>query len=204
LVHNGKSLPEQRDFLRELYHIRFPNCIKLVIDMRGNGEPLPSLFYESWEYKNEKGETIEYPPLVLDNDDKGKLLKGAIPIIRGITATNSSNNTMYTYMKACFEDESLRLLLPSAEVDSEYKNKEMTYEEYQNFIQTDFLIQELSNIKQNITENNNITYDRIVQKQKRDRATSLAYGLSIVLEKELINRKNDFEDYSDDDELVYF
>jgi len=39
-THNGMTLPDQRDFLRELYHLKFPNTIKIVIDMRGNGEPL--------------------------------------------------------------------------------------------------------------------------------------------------------------------
>lgn len=39
-VHNGLILPDQMKFLRELYHIKFPNAIKIIIDMRGNGEPL--------------------------------------------------------------------------------------------------------------------------------------------------------------------
>lgn len=38
--HNGLSLTGQRDFLRELYHIHFPNTVKMVIDVRGNGQPL--------------------------------------------------------------------------------------------------------------------------------------------------------------------
>lgn len=190
-IQNGISLPAQRDFLRELVHVKFPNCIKLVIDMRGNGEPLPSLFYETWEYINPKTkEVIEYPPLVLDDDDEGLSLKGAIPMIRGITATVMSNNTMYTYLKACFEDVSIRLLLPSEEVDEKYKSNEISAEEFANNIQTDILIQELSNIKQDTSgKSNNIIYDRIVQTKKRDRVTSLAYGLSTIYEMEMINRK---------------
>jgi len=39
-THNGMSLPRQKDFLRELYHLKFPNAIKIIIDVRGNGEPL--------------------------------------------------------------------------------------------------------------------------------------------------------------------
>ena len=108
--------------LRELVHIRFPNTIKLVIDIRGNGEPLPSLFYETWEHVDEKTKQVtEYPPLVLDDDEKGKTIKGAIPLIRGIAATNVLNNTMHTYMKACLENKSIRLLLPSEEIDALYK-----------------------------------------------------------------------------------
>jgi hypothetical protein len=190
-VQNGISLPKQRDFLRELVHIKFPNCIKLVIDMRGNGEPLPSLFYETWEYTNPKTkEVVEYPPLVLDDDPDGLSLKGSIPLIRGITATVISNNTMYTYLKACFEDQSIRLLLPSEEVDIAVKNEEIKPEEFANYIQTDILIQELSNIKQDTSgKSGNIIYDRIIQSKKRDRVTSLAYGLSMVYEMEMENRK---------------
>ena len=39
-THNGATLPEQMQFLRTLVHIKFPNTIKLIIDVRGNGEPL--------------------------------------------------------------------------------------------------------------------------------------------------------------------
>lgn len=190
-THNGLSLPKQMEFLRHLYHLKFPNAIKIVIDMRGNGEPLPSLFYSAWEYKNPTtGKVTEYPPLVLDDDDEGKRINGAESILRGITATNVSNNKMYTYMKTCFENNTLRLLVESTDMDENFKNKTISMEEYQCYIQTDLLISELSNIKQDMTKNGNIVYERIVEKQKRDRATSLAYGLSIVQEMEILNKKN--------------
>jgi len=190
-THNGMTLPDQKDFIRELYHLKFPNAIKIIIDMRGNGEPLPSLFYESWEYKDEKTkEILEFPPLVLDNDEKGISIRNAVPIIRGITATHSSNNTMHTYLKASFENGSLRLLKHSTEMDEAYKSDQMSIEEFLMYIQTDLMIQELSNIKQIMSNSGNIIYDRIVKTVKRDRATSLAYGISIVNEMEEENRKN--------------
>lgn len=202
-THNGLTLPEQMEFLRELYHINFPNAIKIIVDMRGNGEALPSLFYEPWEYLDEKtGKVTEFPPLILDNDEKALAsIKNSIPIIRGITATAGSNNTMYTYMKACFENNTLRLLKSSAEKDMDYKNERLFPEEFMLYIQHDFLIQELSNIKQTISSMGTILYDRIVKSTKRDRATALAYGLSYVNELEDYNRRNlsneevDFMDY---------
>lgn len=203
-THRGMTLPQQKDYLRYLVHRQFPNCIKLVIDTRGNGEPLPSLFYETWEYTDEITKvTTEYPPLVVDDDDEGKRLQGAIPMIRAITATQISNNTMYTYMKSCFEDSSIKLLLPSTEVDELYKSMEVPFDEYSNFLQTDLLIQELSNVKQTTSNAGNIIYDRIVKKQKRDRATSLAYGLSVINEMEIYNKKNYVED-NPDDPLVFW
>ena len=152
---------------------------------------VPSLFYESWESKDEKTkEILEFPPLVLDNDEKGIGIRNAVPIIRGITATQSSNNTMHTYLKASFENGSLRLLKHSTEMDEEHKSDQISMEEFLMYIQTDLLIQELSNIKQIMSNSGNIIYDRIVKTAKRDRATSLAYGLSIVNEMEEENRKN--------------
>ena len=190
-THNGMTLPDQKEFIRELYHLKFPNAIKIIIDIRGNGEPLPSLFYESWEYKDEKTkEILEFPPLVLDNDEKGISIRNAVPIIRGIAATQGSNNTMHTYLKASFENGSLRLLKHSTEMDEAHKTDQITMEEFLMHIQTDLLIQELSNIKQITSNAGNIIYDRIVKTAKRDRATSLAYGLSVVNEMEEENRKN--------------
>lgn len=188
-VHNGMSLPKQMEFLRELVHIRFPNTVKLVIDTRGNGQPLPSLFYISWLWTDPvTKEVTEFPPLVLDNDDEGKRIKGARAIIRGITATVISNNEMYTYLKSSFEDETIRLLIPSEEVDQAYKNNEMGVDEFMNYVQADLLIQELSNIKQDVSNSQNTIYERIVKTTKRDRVTSLAYGINLVSEMERGNR----------------
>lgn len=181
---NGATLIEQRDFLRELIHIKFPNTEKLIIDGQSAGQGLLSLFYESWEYKNAKGEIVEYPPLICEDDQEGYRLKGARPLIRAIMATNSFNIEYYPYMKSCFEDKSLRLLVSSSIVDEKYKSAEITPEQYAVHIEHDMLIQELSNIKQDFTDFGKLTYNRIVKTKKRDRATSLMYGLSYVYELE--------------------
>ena len=54
------------------------------------------------------------------------------------------------------------------------------------------------------TNNNNVVYERIVKSQKRDRATSLAYGLSVIQSMELYNIKNVMDEEDVDDELIYF
>lgn len=199
---NGASLQDQRDFLRELVHIRFPNTEKLIIDGQSAGQGLLSLFYEAWEYKNTKGEIIEYPPLIKDNDDEGYRLKNAIPMIRSIMATNSFNVEYYPYMKSCFEDKSLRLLISSNETDEKYKSGEITAEHHAVHVEHDFLVQELSNIKQDFTEFGKLTYSRIVQRKKRDRATSLMYGLSYVHHMEQEGRALLYKDNTDDLEYL--
>lgn len=199
---NGVSLREQRDFLRELMHIRFPSTIKLVIDGQSAGEGLLSLLEEPWKTVNNKGEDVQYPPLICDDDDDASLLlPDALPMIRAIRASNEFNTSFYPYMKSCCEDKSLRLLTDSHAVDDSYKNGDMSAEEFYLHVEHDNLIEELSNIKQNISQQNKIIYDRIVKKNKRDRATSLMYGLSVVYEyeregkAELYKSKTDAKEY---------
>lgn len=196
-IHRGATLSEQRDYIRELL-INFPNTIKIVIDVRGNGQALPSLFDEVWEYKNSKGEIVEYPPIVPDDDEERLKLKNAIPLIKRINATHILNNSMYTYMKKCFEDRTIKLLVPAAEVDMAYKNNEISFEEYLNYINTDLLIQELSNIKQTESGHGNTIYEKINKSTKRDRVTSLGYGLEYIRQLEEENKlkvKIDQSDY---------
>jgi len=196
-THKGMSLPNQAIFLREML-IRFTNTIKLVIDVRGNGQALPSLLDETWEYTDDKGEIIECPPLVPDDDEDRMSLQNAQPLIRRINATNQLNNSMYTYMKKCFEDKSLKLLVNSAIIDAEFKSEDITGEEYSNFVNADILIQELGNIRQESTEHGNTVYGRISKSTKRDRVTSLGYCLLYVQELEeenkmRIGKRSDYE-----------
>lgn len=199
---NGATLQEQRDFLRELIHLKFPNTEKLIIDGQSAGQGLLSLFYEAWEHKNNKGEVTEYPPLIKEDDEEGLRLKGAIPMIKAIMATNSFNVEYYPYMKSCFEDKSLRLLIPSNITDEKYKSAEITPEQQAVYIEHDLLIQELSNIKQDFTEFGKLTYSRIVQRKKRDRATSLMYGLSHIHQLEQEGRAKLYQDTTNEYDLL--
>ena len=190
-VINGMSISAQRDMLRELIHIKFPNTVKVLIDAQGVGASLPSLFYESWEYRDKKtGLVTEYPPLIEDDDEESfNALENSIPLLRGVHGMNNFVNLYYPYMKSCFENRSLELLCQSADVDMQYKTGEMSFDEYEQHLQHDILQSELSNIKQSFTSNENMTYTRIVKTTKRDRATSLMYGLSYVCEIEQENKK---------------
>ncbi len=199
---NGASLQDQRDILRELIHIRFPNTEKIIIDGQSAGQGLLSLFYEPWEYKTPKGEVIEFPPLIKDDDVDGLRLKGAIPMIRAVMGTNSFNALYYPYMKSCFEDSSLRLTFGASIVDEKYKQGELSAEKYAINIEHDLLIQELSNIKQDFTPFGAITYSRIVKTKKRDRATSLMYLLSYIFEMEQSGRAKLYQETVDDLDLM--
>jgi hypothetical protein len=111
-------------------------------------------------------------------------------MIRAITASGQFNQQFYPYMKSCFEDKSCRLLKNSTEKDVLYKEEELTPEQYGQFVETDILIQELSNIQKAFTDSGMVVYEKIVKSKKRDRATSLMYGLSYIYELEVENRAN--------------
>lgn len=191
-VVNGMPLNKQRDLLRKLIHVQFPNTVKLCIDVQGAGAGLPSMFYESWEYLDEKtGKITEYPPLIQDDDkDSLEVLDNALPIIRAIHGMNNFVNLYYPYMKGCFEDQSIELLSQSNDVDILYKSNKISFDEYEQHIEHDILQSELSNIKQDFTDKEKMTYTRIVKSNKRDRATSLMYGLAVVCEMEQENKTN--------------
>ena len=191
-VVNGMPLNKQRDLLRELLHVHFPNTVKLCIDVQGAGAGLPSMFYESWEYMDEKtGQITEYPPLIQDDDKESmEILDNALPIIRAIHGMNNFVNLYYPYMKGCFEDQSIELLAQSNDVDILYKTNKISFEEFEQHIEHDILQSELSNIKQDFTDKEKMTYTRIVKSNKRDRATSLMYGLAVVCEMEQDNKTN--------------
>lgn len=188
---NGASLKDQRELLRELVHVKFPNTKKLVIDAQSAGQGLLSLLEEPWSWRDDKGDTIEYPPLVQDNDTEALLnIPGALPLIRGVQATVEFNSIFYPYMRSCFEDGSLKLLVDSSETDDIYKSGNYSPEEQITHVEHDNLVQELSNIRRSFSNTGLIVYERIVKSKKRDRATSLGYGLSVVYEFEREGKAN--------------
>lgn len=203
-TNHGVSLGEQRDRLRYLAHILFPNTVKIVLDIRGNAQPLPEYFEEVWTYEDPKtGETREYPPLVLDDDvDALNAIQGAEPMLRGIAASTSFNHQMYMYLYSSLESQTVRLLKPTVELDGEHKNmQDPKYVEQ--FLQADMLTQELINIKSEETDSGNIVYSQISTATRKDRVTSLGYGLYYIRGLEIDNRRTYNYNSDEYDPLVF-
>lgn len=188
-TYRGLTLHEQRDELRKLVEL-FPNAIKLVFDGRSMGEILPELFDETWEFVNDKGEREERNPLVPDDDEQRKNLKGAIPLLRVFKAVGSLNNTLYTYMKNCFENKSLELLFPSTQMYNQFASDQINENEYSLYLETDLLIQELGNMEQYISDSGNVLYRRINKSSRKDRVSALGMALLICKEMEEENKMN--------------
>lgn len=201
-TNNGMDFNSQRDFIRTLYHIKFPNIEKIVIDAQSIGEGLLSALCETWTYTDEKGVETEYPPLI--SDDKPELeaeMPEALPVIREIHGSADFNTRYYSYMKACFENGSLRLTVESSESDGSYKEGLTSVDEQAIHIEHDYLISELSNITEVLTENNVKIYKRIVPKKKRDRVTSLMYGMSYIHEIETESKAKTYNKNDNDNDI---
>lgn len=202
-VMNGWKLQDQRDFVRELVHIKFPNIEKILIDGINIGAGYIALFAETWSYRDNKGNIIDFPPLVRDDDVDNLRLKGSIDMIKSMEAYGNFNNDAFNYTKSCFENNSIRLLTHSTESDEKYKDGIITSEEQAQHIEHDILQQELANICEVISENTGKKiFGRKVKRKKRDRATSLVYGLYYVMLLEL-DEKIKLENNDDDDLFAY-
>lgn len=81
---HGKGLDILAEEIRKLYHIKFPNCEKIVYDARGLGDSLDRFFDKEWV---DPLSGKEFPPLVVD--DVPNRNAAAIPALHPFRAVNS-------------------------------------------------------------------------------------------------------------------
>ena len=79
-------------------------------------------------------------------------------------------------------------------------NNKDTIEIKQAYKQTDYFIDEISNLKLRKTQNS-VTVDQVVRRVDKDRYSAVAMGLYYI--DMFLNEQED-NTYSDDDEIVYF
>lgn len=159
-THNGKSLKDLSDEIRKIT-ISFPNIEKIIIDVNGLGEGIPSLLQNDY-HDPETGK--DYPPLI-DEDADVSSSSAAIPIIHKYRGDNASNNRGALSIKMFLENGTLELPVPSVMAqnfveDEEIKmDRDLLLEERAIFSDVDALQHELVNIRQYRTAGNTIRYD---------------------------------------------
>lgn len=197
----GKSVPEQAEFIREVYH-RFPSTRKIVIDINGSGETLPN-FLNCFYTPKGKSMKDTQKPLVLDSIEDYERTNNVNPIVRGVKADSNFNKSFYLYTKSIFEDGTFELPLESMYVIDDYKVGDISQEELEVFTNVDLYTKELSNIKQQVNEKSQkIEFVRVSLGTKRDRVTSIGYGLSYIMELESENRKDILTTEDEEDDVV--
>ena len=165
--------------------VRFPNTIKVVVDVRGLGDAFPQFMCKPWT-DTETGK--EYPPLV--RDDEPTIIDNAVPLLHPFIATNLLNSQMVNATTIALEQESLQLPVNSryiignriAEMDDDFegRNKTLTIAEKAIFVEADALQIEMGNIVGRQGANGNVLYDSAKSVQHKDRVSSLMMGIHYI------------------------
>ena len=179
---HGKRLDSLATELRRNL-VKFPNTIKVVVDVRGLGDAFPQFVSKPWR-DPETGR--EYPPLV--PDDEPTIIDGAVPMIHKFIANNLLNQQMVSATTIALEQESIQLPIQSryivnnkiADRDADGDGRKLTMQERAIFIETDALQIEMGNIIGRQGANGNVIYDSAKTTGHKDRVSSLMMGIHYI------------------------
>ena len=165
--------------------VRFPNTIKVVVDVRGLGDAFPQFMNKPWT-DPETGK--EYPPLV--PDDEPTLIDGAVPLIRRFIANNLLNQQMVSATTIALEQQSIQFPINSRYIinnkiaerdgESEDTGRRLTMAERAIFVEADALQIEMGNIVGKQGANGNVIYQSEKATQHKDRCSSLMMGVYYI------------------------
>lgn len=165
--------------------VRFPNTIKVVVDVRGLGDAFPQFMNKPW---TDPDTGKEYPPLV--RDDEVTHIDNAVPLIRAFAASNLLNQQMVSATTIALEQESLQIPINSRYIldgkiamrddDADGEHKRLTKQEIAVFIEADALQIEMGNIVGRQGANGNVLFDSLKATQHKDRVSSLMMGLHYI------------------------
>lgn len=165
--------------------IRFPNTIKVIVDVRGLGDAFPQFMNKPW---TDPSTGKEYPPLV--RDDEISMIDNAVPLIRPFIASNLLNQQMVSFTTIALEQESVQFPINSRYIinnkivdrdgEADGTGKNLTKEERAIFLEADALQIEMGNIIGRQGANGNVLYDSAKANQHKDRASSLMMAIHFI------------------------
>ena len=175
--------------------VRFPNTVKVIVDVRGLGDAFPQFLCKPWT-DPETGK--EYPPLV--RDDEPSIIDNAVPLIRPFIATNLLNQQMVNATTIALEQESIQMPINSRYIvnnkiadrddDAEGSGKKLTTIEKAVFIEADALQIEMGNIIGRAGANGNVLFDVEKSTQHKDRVSALMMGVLYISGLEETRKRN--------------
>lgn len=165
--------------------VRFPNTIKVIVDVRGLGDAFPQFMNKPWT-DPETGK--EYPPLV--RDDEVSHIDNAVPLLKLFQASNLLNQQMVSMTTIALEQESIQFPVNSRYIlngkiamrddDSDDEHKRLTKQELAIFTEADALQIEMGNIVGKQGANGNVLYQSEKSTQHKDRVSSLMMGIHYI------------------------
>lgn len=189
--YNGRPLDFISEEVRRLYHLKFPNCEKIVYDARGLGDSFDRFFDKEWIDPNTGR---EYPPLAID--DELCLNPMALTILHPFRAVQTLNQRLYTTVRVALEQRTIELPVSSRAARQFEEDKDnqttrnYTPQEHAVFIEADALQFEMGNIVAKVGASGNVLYDTAHANEHKDRYSSFAMALDYVtlLEEENVRR----------------
>ena len=174
--------------------VRFPNTIKVIVDVRGLGDAFPQFMNKPWT-DPETGK--EYPPLV--RDDEVSHIDNAVPLLKLFQASNLLNQQMVSMTTIALEQESIQFPVNSRYIlngkiamqddDSDDEHKRLTKQELAIFTEADALQIEMGNIVGKQGANGNVLYQSEKSTQHKDRVSSLMMGVHYIAGLEEVRKR---------------
>lgn len=174
--------------------VRFPNTIKVIVDVRGLGDAFPQFMNKPW---TDPDTGKEYPPLV--RDDEVSHIDNAVPLLHPFIASNLLNQQMVSTTTIALEQESLQLPINSRYIidgritarddDSDGEHKRLTKQELAIFIEADALQIEMGNIVGRQGANGNVLFDSLKASQHKDRVSSLMMAIHYISGLEEVRKR---------------
>lgn len=165
--------------------IRFPNTIKVIVDVRGLGDAFPQFMNKPW---TDPSTGKEYPPLV--RDDEISMIDNAVPLIRPFIASNLLNQQMVSFTTIALEQESVQFPINSRYIinnkivdrdgEADGTGRNLTKEERAIFLEADALQIEMGNIIGHQGAYGKVLYDSAKANQHKDRASSLMMAIHFI------------------------
>lgn len=153
------------------------NAKIVVVDCNGLGTGLcDCLVKENYDYTT--GETMECWATI--NSDRMSDVENAEKCIYELNAQSAQNEIVVKFIDAV-ESHTLRLLEKRQDANYDLNDNENYQENILPFIQTDFLIDEILNLKIKHLSNGNLTLERVVGKMNKDRVSATIYGVWYIM-----------------------
>lgn len=190
-ISNTKNFTGQAIEIKRLK--RAYNARMVIVDGNGLGSGLVDELLKE-QYDPETGESLGcWNTINTDNEPEDKL--NADPCLFDLKAQGIQTKIISDFIDAV-DSGKLKMLIKRKDSDFTAKEKEDMVNNVLPFIQTDFLFEEIANLKLKILANGSLTVEKSVKKMNKDRWSALAYVIYYIMEYEnnvTINDKSDIE-----------
>ncbi|WP_139785604.1 hypothetical protein [Cytobacillus gottheilii] len=201
---NGLSFKEQSLMVKRLFYAyggnsdMFKSRVKaIVVDGNVIGKGLIDRLLEDHTDPDTNEELGCFDTI---NTDQKPDVSPAIEVVYDLTAQGINGEIIRTFIDYV-ETEKLKLLKINDDIKGKSVNSNVNLEEDKARIHTQYLIDEISNLKLESTQKS-ITVKQVLKKIDKDRYSALAYALYYIF---LFMEKEETEEVYDlDDDLVYF